>query len=1271
MMWLLLLACVVRIHGISSQHLNSDDCCPCSPENNILGSNALNKDHVSGNCPCRYADSEPASSIFRPSFKTATSTRPVDEKEEPKPLLNPEVGLASSVLETLREVTDQEYKDALARDAARSALRSIEGNDEADEAGDESKNVVKIILGPRHNTDMDTMSEASHNHETRCIHPALGQENVFEQYPEQPQRKLYKHFILSKPVVGLQKNIFDMDNSPSEIQESVVTARPSVLDNIKIKTDLLKSKLFLNNEGSNQRLEPKISFDKVFYKPVIKLPDFNLASSLDHFKKSKLFDSYKSPSPAVMKDNTLYKSVNQNGNSDLISPQQLSQNRKFEINEKSLPQYTSLASKEARKSPKSTKSFNGDDINTDNSILKPVLALRDDCDPSRSWLQTQTTTEKSECLDVNSLPSNVPEEKSTEILTTIPNHSELIEDENDAMKQGDGKVSENCEPNVNSDRNEERNVVDEDNETDLRASTTQTTDDMMNELLMNGDRDERKEDNSENECIVSENTRNKENSIGGEVLNDSMEENKEDKQSMDDSQSTANTDRKMNAISSIPELKEGIRNNLKELRKANEKWQEKMKFNVHDTLNRVNIRNNIAKSPSTQTDSQNDNDLQNTSDILQEFDGDSEPHASNNCLTPAEDFGMKEIKDHPVTNSIKEKDATEYIESEPQNLNEDVPKIDNVDETNECKVHQEKSSNPDTKLDSVNNEESEMEVQASESKQRNAKIDLDNLRYMKQDINDEPNNLNNERSSFLQANNFFDDVKSKLSNVFGKTNENILSGHVSNAGNVDRTDSRGFIKDRVIDFTKPLLNLDKSTDLFKNAPDDTETRSHSIKSFNSNLQPFKARVAIPESLDIKPSLTLAGNTKEMSPKLYNSQRILPKTYTSRMYTQNSDERTGDERLFYKESDVSSLNSESTILSPKTLKNTLQLPTSKNLLSGNLKGRTNGALKNIHETLGSSLRSMPFNHDDLLETMASRRNELNERLKSLNYDLNDRLSSLLPSFRVQPLTQSRTNSKTRTNARNKQALDNLRNLPFTNNVSSRSKLNTLSRKSNADSLAFKPLKKSVNVRDRLADFKIPRLREEQNLKRPTSTKAVFTSPGESRSSHTASRTMKPGYRKESNFVSLTPSTPPKTSLPRLKSAKISDKQPSTLSNMEKRPIISKLKSGEPFTLGSENIMSRAPFQRMSVSDKSALDTTSSDSDTRSFHKTSKQDTGKNIAISKLKEVLKARSFNNDLQKPKVTSNDDVIPAATEVEDQKTGIMRQNVQYKCKMVCTKDN
>ncbi|XP_061382544.1 putative leucine-rich repeat-containing protein DDB_G0290503 [Danaus plexippus] len=1266
MMWFLLVACVLQIHGISSQHLKSDDCCPCSPENSFSSSNVLNKDHVSGNCPCRDADSEPASSIFRPSFKTATNARQVDGKEEPKPLLNPEVGLASSVLETLREVSDQEYQDALARDVARSALRSMNTNAEADETGDESKNVVKIILGPRHNTDMDTISEPSHNHETRCIHPSPGQENVFEQYQEQPQRKLYKHFILSKPVVGLQKNIFDMDNSPSDIQESVVTVRPSVLDNIKMKTDLLKSKLFLNNEGLTQRNEPKISFDKVIYKPVIKLPDFNLASPLEHFKKSKLFDSYKTPSPAVMtKDNSLYKSVNINGNSDLISPQQQSQSRKLDGNEKLLPQFNSLASKEARKSIKSADSFISDDFNTDNTILKPVLALRDDCDPSRTWLQIQTTTEKSECVEVNSLPSSVSEEKSTDILSTVPSPSELIGDENNAMKDGDNELSENCEPNLNSNPNPERNVVDEDNETDLRASADQTTDDMTNELLINGDRDERKEEDSGNECIVSENTKNKENSIGVEVLNDSMEENKENKDMMDDSESAANTDRKMNAISSIPELKEGIRNNLNELRKANEKWQEKMKLNVHDTLNRINKKNNIAKSPNTQSESLKDNDSQNASEILQEFDGDSEAHASNNCKTPAEDFD--EFKDHPVTDSIKEKYNTEYVGSEPQNLNEHIPK--NVDETNECKIHEEKTSNLDTKLDSVNNEDSEMEVQASESKQRNAKIDLDNLRYVKQDINDEANNLNNVGSSFLQANNFFDDVKSKLTNVFGKTNENIFSGFVSNAGNVDRTDSRGFIKDRVIDFTKPLLNLDKSTDLFKNAPDDTETKRHSIKSFNSNLQPFKARVAIPESLDIKPSLTRAGNTKEMSQKLYNSQKILPKTYASRIYSQNSDEKSGDERLFYKESDIGSLNSESTILSPKTFKNTLQFPTSKNLLSSNLKGRPDGALKNIHDTLGSSLRSMPFNHDDLLETMASKRNELNERLKSLNYDLNDRLSSLLPSFRVQPLTQNRITSKNRSDVRNKQALDNLRNLPFTNNVSSRSKLNTLSRKSNADSVAFKPLKKSVNVRDRLADLKILRLRDEQSLKRPTSAKSVFTSPVESKSSRTASRTMKPALRTDSKIISLTPPTSPKTSLPRLKTVKSSEKQPFALYNMEKRPIISKLKSSEPFTLASENTMSRAPFHRTAVADKSALDTSSSDLDARSLHKTSKQDVGKNIAISKLKEVLKARSFNNDLQKPKVI--DDVIPAATEVEDPKTGILRQNVQYKCKMVCTKDN
>ncbi|XP_047999608.1 uncharacterized protein LOC125236731 [Leguminivora glycinivorella] len=104
-------------------------------------------------CPCRArdADSEGAASLFFPhAVRPFGNVMRPDPKEESKPLLHPEVGLASSVLETLREATDEEYRDALQRDAARAAADVTSLADLIDGTPEEARNVVTVIEFNQH-----------------------------------------------------------------------------------------------------------------------------------------------------------------------------------------------------------------------------------------------------------------------------------------------------------------------------------------------------------------------------------------------------------------------------------------------------------------------------------------------------------------------------------------------------------------------------------------------------------------------------------------------------------------------------------------------------------------------------------------------------------------------------------------------------------------------------------------------------------------------------------------------------------------------------------------------------------------------------------------------------------------------------------------------------------------------------------------------------------------------------------------------------------------
>lgn len=185
------------------------------------------------------------SKLFRP--------RPTEAKEEAKPLLHPEVGLASSVLETLREATDEEYRDALERDAARSAAAGEQGS--LENSSEAARNVVTIILNPTtQSTEKidDSDLAGTHIQESRCIHSPLESARSISQLA--PPEQNFLEDIVGLPrfdALDLSKGKllhFDAKPAASELEESVVGA-PAQTRQPSLVMSLPDDKLQLNRQG--------------------------------------------------------------------------------------------------------------------------------------------------------------------------------------------------------------------------------------------------------------------------------------------------------------------------------------------------------------------------------------------------------------------------------------------------------------------------------------------------------------------------------------------------------------------------------------------------------------------------------------------------------------------------------------------------------------------------------------------------------------------------------------------------------------------------------------------------------------------------------------------------------------------------------------------------------------------------------------------------------------------------------------------------------------
>lgn len=148
------------------------------------------------------------------------------EKKEPKPLFNPEVDLASSVLEQLQVATDEEYQEALARDAAKSAAREVEEIIFGDATPQESANFVTVVVNPKDADNDDVIPQESIMKQSRCIQPLQRSSSLsFSDRPKLSKKKPY------------YRNLQDLDSEvgASTIDEQSMSAN-SPLGNTDLKS---------------------------------------------------------------------------------------------------------------------------------------------------------------------------------------------------------------------------------------------------------------------------------------------------------------------------------------------------------------------------------------------------------------------------------------------------------------------------------------------------------------------------------------------------------------------------------------------------------------------------------------------------------------------------------------------------------------------------------------------------------------------------------------------------------------------------------------------------------------------------------------------------------------------------------------------------------------------------------------------------------------------------------------------------------------------------
>ncbi|CAH2241531.1 jg864 [Pararge aegeria aegeria] len=1255
----------------TSRQLNFGDCCPCPGQATFhdLESATTRLDAASvgdDSCPCRStSDSEGASSMFRPVFRAidpSVSTLP--KKEERKPLLNPEVGLASSVLETLREVTDQEYQEALERDAARSASKIMDP--EISEI--EPSNVVNIILSPKEENNDDIISEATENKGTSCILPPLST-NTNEHLRLQPPMKLLKQ-LLTPPKISsngiLNRNRFDMDGSASNTQERLLQPlKNNIVDNIMTRSNLLNLRPLSNTDNRDFLTSPNI-LQKYYMKNNIK--DRML------LRNRPLLDVQPK---ATNKHKGLF-TKNTVGYEDSVNePDEtpgFNSVKKLEMpDEDNILQSTACMEmvKEANMSlkdnlkdfdavPSSSKTI---EVKNPNIIETPNIMEQD----------TEADTFNDKVLDKDINTSNLNTLQTVTEINRFPENSEVTTEVIGEDAKFVDKQNNDSEIEITTEHLD--NLQDMDSEPSITRNIVRNFQDAENR-----------------ECASS--TKGKSNN----------EESPENLMS-----SYAEKDKNNSEIKPLPNIKANIYRTLENFKKANEKIQEKLRSNVQNAL-QSRIPSDEPHKISVNTDTQPHSEIHassgeqsrehtnsitttkkniTTQDLQKMSDSLLKVALKDDSESSTISYNNEELKENQSAEIVEEvSDKNDMITSPTTlNLKNDTINLKNIDgkinknvETveNICDNKIIVSKNSD--FSKINNEHNEMTAQPSNSVFNSiSRLDLDpsKLGLLHGDSTVQ---LQDKIEPMEGIKDFFNNLRSsKTDAVTNDAGRSVLLANQPRLGykkDINDDSSNGISGDYM-----PKFN------------------------YNSNLSSYKAKVASPKSLDIKSLVPTPPLNSDKDADILGlaSQRI-PQTSNYKNLLKNN-VGSGLNPLF------------KPLHNPKMLQDTFSsivpsLPERVQSHSNNIfksfrdsvtLGEREPLRINQNNLLGESL----INPDNLFGAMLKTHEDFNDRLQTFHSDLNRRISSISPKT---PFDSSRLlwpESRLKNSKNGADFYDvlnkNIRTLPGKTKSSTMKNTillkNTPIMESIKKKTADAALRSNKNAMLRHnAKPKVSILPQQTNVGLKKGPIAINTHKSYLNTKKTPKHNIKIKPLKENkvtiSFATTTiqPNTlksgfkplHPTDSL-RSRSTVGSVKLPKFSKSSDKKPTLkSKLELNDPEILASDIKESKVKLPRISVEESESVHSGNQNNENRRFASRQEANRRKSLLLSKLKNAFPTGTATNDMKRNNnlllSTHNEnglDASQSASNTVDTSISAVslagetpKDNQQFKCKMVCIKD-
>lgn len=1166
------------------------------------------------------------------------------------------------------------------------------------------KNIVKIILQPKEENTYDTIPESSHVQETRCVPPYKKSSNSFNFEKLKLSNKPFRNY---SPLTTAKssKKYSDMANSASNVQEhAILPLKSNLLEDYKRKTDLLKLKLF--PKVKNGFKESNTDFDM---SNNLNGPHYNNNSSIHNFKLASIFDlinasKQKKISPST---STLKETDNNKEDGFTFSP---SHNRNYYIkniernavnNAKSsiLIREPQKFDSHLKESYTNDKSFETEYDLVDLPKTSPNPLENMNLKTNNNLVANTDITEKKDNYNFDNIDA-----------VSSPSEINMVKDPLDKNTDSENYLSEGCEISDNLSTIDNKDITEDIQKPNLLNETTAEDDDKMIATNIEAD-NVINESNEENVCDVED--------LETGASNDSLqnpnieqennekirvnEPNVRENQLLNHEHSlTTATDElvtnndlyRTHSKNALSNIRNDIFKKFEDIKKVNENIHEKLKSNIYnplrlDVINNNNSYTNSETTTNAPTNIIKDDEIEvddniNTQDLQEMSDRLLNLSISNN------EVEMQGFDSKDVTNTIRKTD----FNTSPSELNYIVMSTtSSFQSTESTAVLSDSIRSYDEIIDLVD------DITINKEKNDDTMV-IDSLPITNTCQNDASKNLDQSEINFSNdlGNEMIAEASRPIVNSIPYTHKNFIiqpnlesenqTPNVRKLQDNFKTSLSGIFNDNRdisrngVRHNEQPFSESRNIDTFKSISNKLTENVLSIPNKFNNLNSYKAKVATPDSLQIKtvPSFI---NRKES---------------TLQQTLKNIPENKGLHNYLEKPKFPQSRNT----LKDYTPGLNLQNPHLTSI-SENLKSRTDEALKNIQDTFDDFHNSHIRNQNNILEKNPTKTNifrtsqskDLNKRLQEFNSDVMNRLS--LMSQRIQDASILPSHESPTFQTRNK-SNGNTR-LKFISKPNSQGKNNILHKSVQNNGLKPK-IPQPTTVLGNKSGISRTSHTIGENLRNNGET-TKFKSGFETKTPLKQEYLRKPVKESKLGFSFMTTSERPDIMKSRSNSKLLNKSLPPTLrSNLPKTTIpsksplqkrlelMSKLKPFELQPLASDRFSSR-----IAISDKEmdtskllpssgleeritqSVDDISEDSSKTDRFPTITKPVGYSIKIKSPNTKTNKKFTDSGINNLKSTSILDPSQSAsnnmnTVVSSVVEKPLKENVSYKCKMICYED-